>query len=136
MDWMEECRDRVEKTRLLNLKGQLDQLTKQMLVRLEDKSKRRQRAKPVRFEDEEEESDTWPESIAPMAQPFEDEEASDEEDDATGQEEARRGTRGVINKETKEAETQRREKVPLADKVWNADSIKKGNVGDREGRSR
>ena len=114
---MDECRDRVEKTRLLNLKGHLDQLTKQMPVRLENKSKRRQRAKPVRFEDEEEESDTWPDSIAPMVQPREDEEAGAEGDDATGQEEARRGARGVIKEETKEAETQRREKVPLADKV-------------------
>ena len=59
MDWMEECRDSVEKTRLLNLKGQLDQLTMQMPVRLENKSKRRHssvggfrqvRAAPVRFE--------------------------------------------------------------------------------------
>ena len=38
MDWMEECRDRVEKTWLLNLKDQLDQLTMQMPVRLENKS--------------------------------------------------------------------------------------------------
>ena len=37
MDWMEECRDRVEKTPLLNLKGQLDQVTMQMPVRLEKK---------------------------------------------------------------------------------------------------
>ena len=110
---MKECRDRVEKARLLNLKGQLDQLTKQMLVRLENKTKR-QRAVAVRFEDEEEESDTWPECTVPIAQPLQDEEADETEgDDATGQGEARRGARGVIKKE---AETRRREKVPLANK--------------------
>ena len=106
INWMEECRDRVEKARLLNLKGQLGQLTKQMPVRLEKKTKR-QRAVPVRFEDEEEESDTWPEGTVPIAQPLEDEEADETEG------EARWGARGVIKKE---AETRRREKVPLTDK--------------------
>ena len=70
---------------------------------------------PVRFEDEEEESDTWPECTVPIAQPLQDEEADETEgDDATGQGEARWGARGVIKKE---AETQPREKVPLGDKV-------------------
>jgi len=111
INWMKECRDRVEKARLLNLKGQLDQLTKQMPVRLENITKR-QRAVAVRFEDEEEDSDTWPEGIVPIAQPLEDEEVGETEgDDATGQGEARRGARGVIKKE---AETRPREKVPLA----------------------
>ena len=81
---MEECRDRVEKARLLNLKGQLDQLTKQMPVRLENKTKR-QRAVPVRFEDEEEESDTWPEGIVPIAQLLEDEEVDETKVDETRQ---------------------------------------------------
>ena len=59
----------------------------------------------------------WPECTVPIAQPLEDEEAGETEgDDATGQEEARQGARGVIKKERKEAETQRREKVPLANK--------------------
>ena len=86
-----------------------------MPVRLENKTKR-QRAVPVRFEDEEEESDTWPEGIDPIEQPLHEEADETEGDDATGQEEARRGARGVIKKETKEAETQHREKVPLANK--------------------
>ena len=42
MEWMEACRDRVEKTRLLNLKGQLDQVTMHMPMRLENKSKKKQ----------------------------------------------------------------------------------------------
>ena len=53
-------------------------------------------------------------STVPIAQPLEDEEAGETEgDDATGQGEARRGARGVIKKE---AETQHREKVPIANK--------------------
>ena len=49
---MEEFWDRVEKPRLLNLKGQLDQVTMQMPVRLENKSKKKQRATTVKFEDD------------------------------------------------------------------------------------
>ena len=56
---MEEFWDRVEKPRLLNLKGQLDQVTMQMPVRLENKSKKKQRATTVKFEDDGEESDRW-----------------------------------------------------------------------------
>ena len=56
----------------------------------------------VRFEDEEEDSDTWPECTVPIAQPLEDEEVGETEgDDATGQGEAQRGARRVIKQPLK-----------------------------------
>ena len=75
MDWMEECRDGVEKTLLLNLKGQLDQVPMQMPVKLENLIKKKQRAAPLEFEDDGEELDMWPDpvpDIVPTAPPLED----------------------------------------------------------------
>ena len=81
-----------------------------------------QRAAPVEFEDDGEESDRWPDpipDIVPTAPPLEDEEpdaAGAEGDDGTGQEEHQRGATGGVPKEKimesverKPAATQRRE---------------------------
>jgi len=51
-----------------------------------------------------------PDSIAPMVQPLEDEEAGAEGDDGTRQEQARQGTRGVIRE-------RERDRAPLGGKV-------------------
>ena len=66
MDWMQECRDRTEKSRLLNLKDHLvkaqqtiSEVTTQMPLILNGKGKIKQQATPVDFGEDVEEPERW-----------------------------------------------------------------------------
>ena len=67
MDWMQECRDRSEKTRLISFKDRLVkakqtlcEMTTQMPLIINGKGKIKQRAAPVEFGEDVEELERWP----------------------------------------------------------------------------